>query len=205
MLLPKGNCLWKGLNTYFVDIRNLIQYIRFQDFNGYIYCKFKNKQAVIFLHEGDSVCGMFEFDNHKKRGMNVVKEIIDSTNKEKNIYLDVHSLSYRSVELITELFLMDVKEYQSNLSADFLNIESYVNNHLSDMKFDGYVEIHFEGGEEGFVSLKQGNVNSIITDSLQIRRDRATQSELRVFDMYALKLFERARMKGATYDIYAKM
>jgi hypothetical protein len=205
MLLPKGDCLWKGLNTFFVDIRSLIQFIRYQDFNGYIYCQFKKKQGVIFLHEGDSVCGMLEDGEQRKRGMNIVKDILDSTRYEKDIQLDVYSLPYRSLEIITEFFFMDAKPYQLGLSADFLNIESYVNSHLSNIGFNGYVEIQFQEGDEGFLSFVNGKVFSIITNSLQIRRDKATQNELQVFDMYALKIFERAKSHGAKYDIYARV
>lgn len=203
MLLPKGNCVWKDLNTFFVDMRALMQYIRDQDFNGYIHCKFRKERGAIFLHEGDSICGIFEDFNKEKKGMGTVKEILDYMRGGKNILVDVYSLPYRSVEIITDLFLMEVMPYQTNLSAQFFNIESYINNYLNKIRFNGYVEIHFHEGEESIVSINDGHIDSIITNSLQIRRDRATQSELRVFDMYALKLFERAQNKSAKYDIYA--
>ncbi len=202
MLLPNGDCLWKGLNSFFVDMRNLIQYLRFQDFNGYICCNFNDKQGIIFLLEGDAVCGMLENGKQKKRGKDIVKDILDTTKNEKNIQLDVYSLSFRSIEVITDFFFKDSKPYQMNLSADFLNIESYVNKHLNKINFNGYIEIHFHEGDDGFVSFNDGKVYSIITNSLQIRKDRATQSELKVFDMYALKIFERAKSSGATYDVY---
>lgn len=204
MLLPNGSCVWQGLNTFFVDMRNLIKYIRLQDFNGYIYCRFSNAHGVIFINEGDALCGVLGDGKSRKRGKNVVKEILDFTQKEKNIQLDVYSLSVRAIEIITDLFLMEVKPYQTNLSADFLNIESYVNNHLSNLGFSGYIEIQFKEGDDGFVSFVDGQLYSIVTNSLQIRRDKAKQSELKVFDMYALKTFERANSKGARYDVYAK-
>ena len=205
MLLPKGNFLWKGLNSFFVDIRSLIQYIRFQDFNGYIYCKFREKQGIIFIHEGDSVCGMLDDGNQSNSGMNVVKYILDATKNEKNIHIDVCSLPIRNVEIITEFLLMESKPYQMNLSAYFLNIESYVNNHINAIGFNGYIEIHFSEGDEAFISFYDGNLYSIITNSLQIRKDRATNSELKVFDIYALKIFERSKKSGATYNIYARV
>lgn len=203
MLLPKGNCVWKDLNTFFVDIRALMKYIRDQDFNGYIHCKFRKERGTIFLHEGDSICGIFEDSNKEKKGMGTVKEILDYMRGGKNILIDVYSLPYRSVEIITDLFLMEVMPYKTNLSAQFFNIESYINSYLNKIRFNGYVEIYFHEGEEGIVSINDGHIDSIITNSLQIRRDRATQRELRVFDMYALKLFERAQKKSAKYDIYA--
>lgn len=203
MLLPQGKCIWKGLSTFFVDIRALMQYIRDQDFDGYIYCKFKKERGAVYLHEGDSICGVFGGTNKEKSGMDTVKEILDFMNDEKNILLDVYSLPNRSVEIITDIYLTKVAPYQTNLSSEFFNLESYINSYLNEIEFDGYVEIRFQDGEEGIVSINKGKVNSIITDSLQIRRDRATQSELQVFDMYALKLFERAQSKRAKYDIYS--
>jgi hypothetical protein len=145
---------------------------------------------------------MIEDDKNKKRGKDIVKDILDTTKNKRSIQLDVYSLSFRSIEIITDFFLTESKPYQMNLSADFLNIESYVNKHLSNIHFNGYIEMHFNEGDDGFVSFNDGKVYSIITNSLQIRKDRATQSELKVFDMYALKIFERAKSSGATYDVY---
>lgn len=203
MLLPQGKCIWKNLSTFFVNIRALMQYIRDQDFDGYIYINLKNEKGIMFLHEGDFIFGILEYNNEEKKKINNVKEILDYINGRKKTLIDVYSLSNRSVEIITDLYLMEVKPYQTNLSSEFFNIESYINNYLNKINFNGYVEIYFQDGEEGIVSLHEGKVNTIITDSLQLRRDRATQSELRVFDMYALKLLERAQSKGAKYDIYA--
>ena len=203
MLLPQGKCIWKNLSTFFVNIGKLMQYIRDQDFDGYIYIDLKKEKGIMFLHEGDFICGVLEYKNKEKRKINAVKDILDYINDGGNALIDVYSLSNRSVEIITDLFLAEARPYQSNLSSEFFNIESYINNELNKMNFNGYVEIHFHDREEGIVSLLEGNVNTIITDSLQLRRDRATQSELRVFDMYALKLLERAQSKGAMYDIYA--
>ncbi len=203
MLLPQGKCIWKNLSIFFVNIRALMQYIRDQDFDGYIYIELKKGKAIIFLNEGDFICGILQINNEEKRKINAVKEILDYIDKEKKAMIDVYSLSNRSVEIITDLLLMEVKPYHTNLSSEFFSIESYINNYLNEINFNGYVEMHFHDGEEGVVSLNKGNVNTIITDSLQLRRDRATQSELRVFDMYALKLLERAQSKGAMYDIYA--
>ena len=203
MLLPQGKCIWKNLSTFFVKIQALMQYIRDQDFDGYIYINLKNEKGIIFLQEGDFICGILKYNNDEKRKIDTVKEILDRIKNERKELIDVYSLSNRSIEIITDLLLMDVNPYQTDLSSEFFNIESYINNYLNGIKFNGYVEIHFHDGEEGIVSLHEGNVNTIITDSLQLRRDRATQSELRVFDMYALKLLERAQSKGAMYDIYA--
>jgi len=202
MLLPNGDCVWKDLSTFFVDIRKLMQYIRSYDFDGYIYCKFKQEKAAIFLEEGDSVCGVIESNGQQKRGMEIVKLVLDQISKENNTYLDIYSLPNRSVKIITELFLEQTTIFQTNLSADLFDIESYINNHLNKTDFSGFVEIKFQNGEEAIVSLKNGTLNSIVTSSLQTRKDKAKKNELKVFDIYALKLFKRARSEGSKYTIY---
>jgi len=204
MILPKGTPVWQELNTFFVDMQKLIQFIRKQDFNGYIYCRFASDRGVIFLQEGDAVCGMIDDGDRKTRGSKAVKDLLERTRADEEVSLDVTALPLRSVDIITEVLLLAVKPYETDLSAEFLDIEKYVYSRLNKDSFTGYVEIHFDDDKEGIIFLRGGEVQSIVTESLQINRNTATQSELKMFDIYALKLFERAKGMGARYDVFAR-
>jgi len=205
MILPKGTPVWQDLNTFFVDMQKLIQFIRNQDFNGYIHCSFDKSRGIIFLQEGDAVCGILEDGGQRKKGSRAVKDLLELTKTSNNASLDVSVLPLRSVDIITEVLLMAVKPHETDLSAEFLDIEKYVYSRLNKDGFTGYVEIHFQDGKEGLIFLRGGQVQSIVTESLQINRNIATQSELKMFDIYALKLFERAKSVGAQYDVFAKV
>ena len=58
MLLLEGNDLWVNLKTSFVDIDELLLFLKNQKFSGYLQIEFSGSQCALFLQEGDVVNGL---------------------------------------------------------------------------------------------------------------------------------------------------
>jgi hypothetical protein len=205
MLLPQGTDVWSELSTFFVDVDNLIYYVRNLEFHGCIHCRFSNggREGIIFLQEGEAVCGILDTSDDRVRGPAAVRRVLERARSDRKASVTVRRLSAKAVEIISEVLLLPARTVHTQLSKEFLDLEKYIGR-LQKEGFNGYIEIRFHNdNQEGIIFFREGSIHSLITSSLQLDMDKATNNHLKLFDIHRIKLVQRAKQHGISYNVYA--
>jgi hypothetical protein len=207
MLLPQGTDIWTEMNTFFLNVDNLIYHVRSRELSGCIHCRFPDirKEGVIFLLEGDALCGLMDGGRDRIRGQEAVRHILESARGDRNATITVRRLPVASVEIISEVLLLPVRSVHTHLSKDFMDIEKYIGK-LQKEEFTGYIEIRYHNdNQEGIIFFREGGIHALITSSLQLDVNKATNNNhLKLFNIHRIKLIQRAKQEGISYNVFAE-
>jgi hypothetical protein len=109
MVLLEGNVVWENLRTSFVNVDELLLFLKHHEFNGYFYFTFSDCECVLFLHEGDVVNGLEERIEERLCGQPAVRNILDRSNQDKQGSITVKQLPATTVELLSRVYLTSVR------------------------------------------------------------------------------------------------
>ena len=76
MLLLEGNDMWVNLKTSFVDIDELLLFLKVQKFSGYLQFEFSDSQCALFLQLGDVVNGLVALAEERTIKFNPEKDLL---------------------------------------------------------------------------------------------------------------------------------
>jgi hypothetical protein len=201
MFLPRGTEVWKDLNTVFLDIDNLLLFLKHQEFTGHIRFVFPDEEGGILLEEGDMVGGITESKNERRGGPVVAKEILRSLRNKPPARLTVTRLSLETVGFLEELFRLPYRPLHRNLSSQFSNLGRFVKT-AKRTGFTGYIEITFSGENvEGVLFFKNGKIEAAFTEEIQVGPGKELETELK---SVSSKIVEEAQKAGVRYDIYVQ-
>ena len=199
MLLPQGECIWKNLSTSFVDMDELLFFLKRDDFVGYLNLEFPDRQGVVFLQEGDLVNGVEQRKKERRGGKGVVTGILEQSRRESDGWITVSKLTPQTVSVLADVLCMSVIILHKGLSSDFSDLEKFVGK-LRKEGFHGYIETRLSrGGQEGLIALDGGKVKAILTSDMQLVSMRENQAEL---DFMFSKIIEATKKSEALFDVF---
>lgn len=202
MFLPKGKTIWRDLSSFFVDVDKLLVYMRNQALTGYIHFGFSSMTGLILLQEGDAISGLIEQEKNTRIGREPITSVLKQARKERNVTVTIQHLSARAVAIISDLFLLPLKESQRDLHSEFSDLGRFIDKLARD-SFSGLIHIKFKNDTNtGFIRLTGGAPTAIVTETLQISTNRSPHRQIRMLNIHKAKLIERANNIGASYDVY---
>jgi hypothetical protein len=200
MVLLEGNVVWENLRTSFVNVDELLLFLKRHEFNGYFYFTFSDCECVLFLYEGDVVNGLEERIEERLCGQLAVRNILDRSHQDKQGSITVKQLPSTTVELLSRVYLPSVKLMYSGTG---LQSEQFVG-FISKMKkegFTGYLELQFAAdGKQGLISLNEGKVKAILTEDLLADLKEESEAELKFIQSF----IEKAQKTGVEYEAYGQ-
>jgi len=199
MQLPKGNPVWLNLRKSFIDIGQLLFFLKQQEFTGCLHSVYKETQGLIFLDEGDAVAGIKETGGHKKSGHQIVIDIQKEIRNELDCLVSVYQLSPAAISFFSYVFSRSITGIHRELSSEFTNLGKFIEKILKDKK-SGYMEIRLiKKSQKIFVLLEAGEIRGLVSDFFEIGIENKTVTEKKLIDVFIQKAYKMR----AIYDYFA--
>ncbi|MDJ0828628.1 MAG: hypothetical protein QNI92_02185 [Desulfobacterales bacterium] len=200
MILPKGKLIWTAMRTSFVDVDELMIFLKRDEFTGYVKFEFKDLNGVVFFQEGDVVNGVTEIGNERMSGQSAMKDILEQATNDKKGRLSVSELPVETVAIFSDVFRFSVKLLYKELSSEFSNLGQFIGK-LKTEGFTGYLEINFPiDKKQGIIYLEGGEIKAIFTEKLQFRLKEQTQTDSKFIKSFV----EGAQRMGVLFDAYVQ-
>ena len=198
MVLLEGNVVWENLRTAFVDVDELLLFLKRNEFNGYFHFTFSDCECVLFLHEGDVVNGLEERFEERLCGQPAVRNILERSHQDKQGAITVKQLPSSTVGLLSRVYQPSVKLMHSEMSTGSEQFVGFIS-HLKKERFTGYLELLFTNDEkQGIISFIEGKVKAILTEDLLADLKEESEAELKFIQSF----IERAQKTGVEYEAY---
>jgi hypothetical protein len=199
MILLEGNNVWENLRTSFIDIDQLLLFLKKHEFNGYFRFIFSDAECVLFLHEGDVVNGLEEFEENRRCGQLAVKNIFERSYQDKNGTLDVIQLPAATMALISQVYGSSVRLLSSEINPNKSQLVGLISK-LKKEGFSGYLELEFIAEDkQGIVCFEDGKVKAILTEELLADLKEESEAELKFIKFF----IEKAQHTGVQFKAYA--
>ena len=200
MVLLEGNVVWENLRTSFVNVDELLLFLKRHEFNGYFYFTFSDCECVLFLHEGDVVNGLEERIEERLCGQPAVLNILERSHQDKQGSITVKQLLSSTVGLLSRVYRPTVKLMHTESNSDSEQFVGFVS-HLKKEGFTGYLELLFTADEkQGIISFNAGKVKVIITEELLADLKEESEAELKFIQSF----IEKAQKIGVEYEAYGQ-
>ena len=199
MILLEGNNVWENLRTSFINIDELLLFLKKHEFNGYFRFLFSDGECVLFLHEGDVVNGLEEFEEKRRCGQQAVKNILQRSYQDKHGTLDVIQLPAATMGLLSQVYGSSVRLLSSEINPNKSQLVGLISKLKKD-GFSGYLELQFLAEDkQGIICFENGKVKSILTEELLADLKEESAAELKFIQFF----IEKAQHTGAQFKAFA--
>ena len=200
MVLLEGNSVWENLKTAFINLGELLLFLKRHQFNGYFHFEFSDCDSVLFLHEGDVVNGVEDRLEERRCGQRAVKNILQRSQQDKHGTISVTQLPSATVGLLADVYGPSVKLADGEFRPEPVRLVGYISQ-LKKEGFSGYLELQFPVDEtEGIICFKNGKVKAILTGDLLADLKEESEAELKFIQSF----IENAQHKGVQFSTYAQ-
>ena len=201
MLLLEGNDLWVNLKTSFVDIDELLLFLKKQKFSGYLHFEFSDSQCTIFIQTGDVVNGMVAIEGERNVGTKAAKSILIRSRQDINGTIKVTQLPLQSIKFLSEAYGLSVRLLHRNLSAKFSPLGEFITQ-LRHEAFSGCIEVWFPVDEKrGIIFFENGRIKAIMNEELLVDLKEETPAQLKFTDSF----INRAQRAGVEYKAFEEI
>jgi len=201
MLLLDGNDLWVNLKTSFVDIDELLIFLKFQQFSGYLQFEFTDSQCAVFIEQGDVVNGVVALEDERNTGSKAVRSILVRSRQDKNGTLKVTQLPLQNIKFLSEAYGLSVRLLHKNLSSKYSPLDDFIVK-LQSESFSGCLEVWFPVDDKrGIIFLEYGRTKAIMTEELLVDLKEATQAQVKFADSF----INRAQRAGVQYNTFTEI
>jgi len=201
MLLLEGNDLWVNLKTSFVDIDELMLYLKKQKFCGYLHFEFSDSQCAVFIQAGDVVNGIVAIEEERNIGSKAVKSILIRSRQDKNGTIKVTQLPLQNIKFMSEAYGLSVRLLHKNLSSKYSPLGDFISR-LHHESFSGCIEVWFPVDDRrGIIFLENGKTNAIMTEELLVDLKAETQAQIKFTESF----LNRAQRSGVQYNAFEEI
>ena len=155
VIVPRGNPVFENLNSYYLDLRRLLEHYQGEMGSGAIHLKSPTAEGAIFFEAHELLGGMFENRGEKLSGKAAVERLLTplpSENYQVSIYgVEPEEANYWSS-------VSSAKRIYEDLSTEFTDLEGLIKK-MSSEKLSGYIEISLNSElDGGFLFFRNGQV-----------------------------------------------
>ncbi len=198
MLLLEGNDLWVNLKTSFVDIDELMLFLKQQKFSGYLHFEFSDSQCALFLQQGDVVNGVVALPEERNVGERAVRRVLVRSRQDKTGTIRVTQVALQHMALLSEVYGLSVRLLHKNLSAQYSDLQKFIEK-LQAESFSGWIEVWFPVDDRhGTVFLEDGRPRAIMTVELLVDLKEQTRAQLK----FMASFIEKAQRSNVRYSAF---
>jgi hypothetical protein len=201
MLLPGGKNVWMKLPLMVLDIKELILFLKKQEFSGSIHCSFPEFEGLIMIQEGDVVLGL-EKTNGRWKTESPTGRLLDRAHVRRDGTINVFHHPQETVEVVVDIFSSPAEAVYHDLSSEFTNFGKFISQ-LNKGKFGGYLEIRPSDPrlpEVDFLLLAQGEIQAMVSRGFQGRLDMSKPTDQRKFQVY----LQQKQTQGIYFSVYSR-
>lgn len=190
MIFPKGQTVYKDLNTSFTNIGELLLDLKTNSFTGYVQVSFSEYEGILFLDSGNIVNAVAEAEGKRKTGQEAVSNVTTRA-KDRNGAISVYGLSGEMV--INLAGMVESEAVYKDLSTEFTSLDKLIAK-LQNEKHTGYVEVVMKDEHgAGLIFLRAGHP---IESILSINGDTLSGAVI------LRRIIETASAVGAVFNVY---
>ncbi len=156
IILPKEKPVIQGLNTYYLNVRRLIEHCQGELGCGGVHFHSASGEGVIFFDKDDILNGLFQGkDGDLLKGKTAVEKLL-ATVDEFNFTVNVYTIEPEKAYFWANIPSAEV--IYKDLSTEFTDLEGLIKKMASE-KLTGYIEVSIKDGEEsGLIFLIDGRI-----------------------------------------------
>ena len=145
LIIPKEKPDIGNLNSYYLDIRKLIEHYQGEMGSGAIYLKGPGEEGAIFFDNEVILDGVLQDKDGEFGGKTAVKRLMDAAGH-NNYVIDIYEIDPEMIYFWANV--RSAKKIYKNLSAEFTDLEGLIKKMRAE-KLTGYIDISINNREEG--------------------------------------------------------
>lgn len=190
-VIPKGKPVLTNLNTYYLNIKNLIEHFQGELGSGGIFFSSSAGKGVLFFDEFDVVNGYIQNREGELVGQPAIEFLLDPPSG-YNYIVSIHAMEPEDVYFWTQISTAQVM--YDNLSSEFTDIGALIQK-LKIERLTGYIDVSIKkGGLRGMLFMRNGQ---IVGDSLSWITAKSN-----VNTNAQKELISKVKSQGAVFRVY---
>lgn len=146
IILPKEQPAIQGLNTYYLDVRRLLEHYQGELGSGGVYFRSPSEEGVIFFDKDELLNGIYESRGSESiKGQAAIDKLFAALD-ESNFALDVYAIDPQKIYFWSNI--PSAEPVFRDLSTEFTDLLGLIRKMMSE-KLTGYIEVSIQDGEEG--------------------------------------------------------
>ena len=155
VIVPRGNPVFENLNSYYLDLRRLLEHYQGEMGSGGIYLKSPTAEGAIFFEAHELLGGTFENRGEKLAGKAAVERLLTPLPSE-NYQVSIYGVEPEEAYYWSSI--PNAKRIYEDLSTEFTDLEGLIKK-MSSERLSGYIEISLNSElDGGFLFFRNGQV-----------------------------------------------
>jgi hypothetical protein len=155
VIVPRGNPVFENLNSYYLDLRRLLEHYQGEMGSGAIYLKSPTAEGAIFFEAHELLGGTYENRGEKLSGKTAIDRILTPSPTE-NYQVSIYEVAPEEAYYWSSI--PNAKRIYEDLSTEFTDLEGLIKK-MSSEKLSGYIEISLNSElDGGFLFFRNGQV-----------------------------------------------
>jgi len=155
VIVPRGNPVFENLNSYYLDLRRLLEHYQGEMGSGALYLKSPTAEGAIFFEAHEVLGGTFENRDEKLAGKAAIDRLLTPSPTE-NYQVSIYEVAPEEANYWSSI--PDAKRIYEDLSTEFTDLEGLIKK-MSSEKLSGYIEISLNSElDGGFLFFRNGQV-----------------------------------------------
>jgi len=153
VIVPRGNPVFENLNSYYLDLRRLLEHCQGAMGSGALYLKSPAAEGAIFFEAHEVLGGTFENRDEKLAGKAAIDRLLTPSPAE-NYQVSIYEVAPEEANYWSSI--PDAKRIYEDLSTEFTDLEGLIKK-MSSEKLSGYIEISLNSElDGGFLFFRNG-------------------------------------------------
>ena len=155
VIVPRGNPVFENLNSYYLDLRRLLEHCQGEMGSGAIYLKSPTAEGVLFFEAHELLGGTYENRGEKLAGKAAIDRLLTPSPTE-NYQVSIYEMAPEEAYYWSSI--PNAKRIYKDLSTEFTDLEGLIKK-MSSEKLSGYIEISLNSElDGGFLFFRNGQV-----------------------------------------------
>jgi len=155
VIVPRGNPVFENLNSYYLDLRRLLEHYQGEMGSGAIYLKSPTAEGAIFFEAHELLGGSYENRGEKLAGKAAIERLLTPSSAE-NYQVSIYEVAPEEAYYWSSI--PSAKKIYEDLSTEFTDLEGLIKK-MSSEKLSGYIEISLNSElDGGYLFFRNGQV-----------------------------------------------
>ena len=155
VIIPRGNPVFENLNSYYLDLRRLLEHFQGEMGSGGIYLKSPTAEGAVFFEAHELLGGTYETRGERLAGKAAIDRLLTPSSTE-NYQVSIYDIEPEEAYYWSSI--PDAKRIYEDLSTEFTDLEGLIKK-MSSEKLSGYIEISLNSEMDGgLLFLRNGQV-----------------------------------------------
>jgi hypothetical protein len=155
VIVPRGNPVFENLNSYYLDLRRLLEHYQGEMGSGAIHLKSPAAEGAVFFEAHEVLGGTYENRGEKLAGKAAVDRLLTPSLAE-NYQVGIYEVTPEEAYYWSSI--PNAKRIYEDLSTEFTDLDGLIKK-MSSEKLSGYIEISLNSElDGGFLFFRNGQV-----------------------------------------------